>query len=72
MEKKSLSEWIAIIICLLPSPIVIMFLFTIVGVVGRHYQINLIWPLLGALVIGFVILRITIWLLSKLVYFIIK
>lgn len=41
MSKKTVAEWISIILCLLPSPFVIMVLLTLSGQMRDTWHISL-------------------------------
>ena len=72
MSKKSLAEWIAVILCLLVSPPIIMFLTVLAGALHRTYDISIFWGIVICIVAGLIVLLIAICLLEKLIYFIIK
>lgn len=72
MTKKSVAEWVAIAICLLPTPLVIMFLLCAAGEIRIAWQISAFLAIILCAVVGLIALLFTSWLLSKLVYFIIK
>lgn len=72
MTKKSVAEWASVVICLLPSPLVIMFLLCVAGEIRIAWQISVFLAIILCAVVGLIALLFTSWLLSKLVYFIIK
>lgn len=72
MSKKTVAEWISIILCLLPSPFVIMVLLTLSGQMRDTWHISLALAITIYAIIGLIALFTTSWLLGKLVYFIIR
>lgn len=72
MNKKNVAEWISIILCLFPSPFVIMFLLSCVAVMREDGHISTFWAIVICAVIGLAALLFTSWVLGKLIYFIIK
>lgn len=72
MSKKTVAEWISIILCLLPSPFVIMVLLTLSGKMRDTWHISLALAITIYTIIGLIALFATSWLLGKLVYFIIR
>lgn len=72
MSKKTVAEWISIILCLLPSPFVIMVLLTLSGQMRDTWHISLALAITIYTIIGLIALFTTSWLLGKLVYFIIR
>ncbi len=72
MTKKDVAEWISIILCLLPSPLVIMFLLIVAGAIREAWHITNFLAITLCTIVGLIALLITSWVLSKLVYFIIK
>lgn len=40
MTKKGVAEWVSIILCLLPSPFVIMFLLIVAGEIREAWHIT--------------------------------
>jgi len=72
MSKNSVAEWISIILCLLPSPFVIMFLLILAGDMRQTWGISIALAIIICVVIGLIALLFTSWILQKLIYFIIK
>lgn len=72
MTKKNVAEWVSIILCLLPSPMVIMFLLILVGIMSDTWGISTFLAVVICVVAGFIVLYCTAWLLKHLIYFIIK
>lgn len=72
MNKKTVAEWVSIILCLLPSPFIIMVLLIVSGQMHDNYQISLAWAITICGIIGLIALFFTSWVLGKLVYFIIR
>ncbi len=72
MEKKNIAEWISIILCLLPSPMVLMYILYIVGVWKEQYAVNVIWLFAACILIGGIAFYISYVIISKIIYFIIK
>lgn len=72
MSKKTVAEWISIILCLLPSPFFIMVLLTLSGQMRDTWHISLALAITIYAIIGLIALFTTSWLLGKLVYFIIR
>lgn len=72
MSKKTVAEWISIILCLLPSSFVIMVLLTLSGQMRDTWHISLALAITIYAIIGLIALFTTSWLLGKLVYFIIR
>ncbi len=72
MSKNSVAEWISIILCLLPSPFVIMFLLILAGDMRQTWGISMALAIIICVVIGLIALLFTSWILQKLIYFIIK
>lgn len=72
MSKKTVAEWISIILCLLSSPFVIMVLLTLSGQMRDTWHISLALAITIYAIIGLIALFTTSWLLGKLVYFIIR
>ena len=71
MTKKGVAEWVSVILCLLPSPFVIMFLLIVAEIREAWHITNFLAVILCAIV-GLIALLVTSWVLGKLVYFIIK
>ena len=67
MTKKGVAEWVSVILCLLPSPFVIMFLLIVAGEIREAWHITNLCA-----IVGLIALLFTSWVLGKLVYFIIK
>ena len=72
MTKKGIAEWVSIILCLLPSPFVIMFLLIVAGEIREAWHITNFLAVTLCAIVGLIALLFTSWVLGKLVYFIIK
>ncbi len=72
MSRKDMAQVIAIIICLLPSPLICILLLTTAGAVREYYQLSPFLVLFIGAVVGLVAFLFTYWVISKLIYFIIK
>jgi len=72
MTKKGVAEWVSIILCLLPSPFVIMFLLIVAGEIREAWHITNFLAVTLCAIVGLIALLFTSWVLGKLVYFIIK
>ena len=72
MTKKGVAEWVSVILCLLPSPFVIMFLLIVAGEIREAWHITNFLAVILCAIVGLIALLVTSWVLGKLVYFIIK
>ena len=72
MTKKGVAEWGSIILCLLPSPFVIMFHLIVAGEIREAWHITNFLAVTLCVIVGLIALLFTSWVLGKLVYFIIK
>ena len=72
MTKKGVAEWVSVILCLLPSPFVIMFLLIVAGEIREAWHITNFLAVILCAIVGLIALLFTSWVLGKLVYFIIK
>ena len=70
MTKKGVAEWVSIILCLLPSPFVIMFLLIVAGEIREAWHITNFLAVTLCAIVGLIALLFTSWVLGKLVYFI--
>ena len=72
MTKKGVAEWVSIILCLLPSPFVIMFLLIVAGEIREAWHITNFLAVTLCAIVGLIALLFTSWVLGKLVYFMSK
>ncbi len=67
-KRKNIAQWIAVIICLLPSPIILTVMMGVADAMNMSFFVAL--PLLG--IAGLIVLWLTCSVLYKIIYFIIK
>ncbi len=67
-KRKNIAQWIAVIICLLPSPIILTVMMGIANAMNMSFFVALL--LLG--IAGLIVLWLTCSVLYKIIYFIIK
>lgn len=72
MSKQSVAEWISVILCLSGSPVMLLFLIAGAQETSKECEMHIILALILYVIIGLALLGITVKLLSKLIYFIIK
>ena len=66
MTKKGVAEWVSIILCLLPSPFVIMFLLIVAGEIREAWHITNFLAVTLCAIVGLIALLFTSWVLNKI------
>ena len=71
-KRKSIAEWIAVILCLAAAPFPCIIIMSATKVLSEQWGCIALWPALLCLAIGAVAFLVTCRILSWLIYFIIK